>query len=81
MKNEHEEFYFNRKNYFLRLKLNKDEHQSIEPINKHIQHALDYFLDDLNHNRTKTIERFLNEQKFNEIFLSLAQLLTCNDER
>jgi hypothetical protein len=80
MKNEDEEFYFDRRNYFLRLKLNEDE-QSIEHINKHIRHALDYFLDDLNHNRTKTIERFLNEQNLNEIFLSLAQLLTCDDER
>jgi hypothetical protein len=80
MKNEDEEFYFDRKNYFLRLKLNNDE-QSIEYVNKHIQHALDYFLDDINHNRNKTIERFLNEPNVNEILLCLAQLLTCHDER
>jgi hypothetical protein len=82
MKNEDEEFHFVHKNYFLRLKRNGDEEQNVIPdhVSKHIRHALEYFLDDLKHDRNKTIERFLKEENINEIFLFIAQLLSCNDE-
>jgi hypothetical protein len=73
-----EEFHFDRKNYFQRFKHNNDEQKN---INKHIRHALEYFLDDLKHDRNKTIERFLNEENINEIFLFIAQLLSSDDER
>jgi hypothetical protein len=77
---EDEAFHFDRKNYFLRFKPNNDEQQNLV-ISKHIRHALEYFLDDLKHDKIKTIERFLNEQTINEMFLSIAQLLSSNNER
>ena len=73
-------FIFDRKNYFLRFK-QQDHEPLIEPVSKQIRHALDYFLEDLNRDRNQTIERFLNESMIEEIFLSLAQLLTSQDER
>ena len=74
------EFHFDQKNYFARFKFNEDEQQT-RHVSKHIRHALEYFVDDLQRNRDKTIEYFLNEQPVQDIFLSIAQLLSCTDER
>ena len=80
-------FYFDRKNYFLRfiseenqLEKKSDE-QIINPINKSLRHALEYFVDDLRRDRGKTIQRFLSEESIIEIFRSLAQLLLSNEDR
>lgn len=87
MKNTDEEFYFDRKNYFQRFQQHENDRLSSTTssetvhISKHIRHALDYFLGDLNRNREKTIERFLSEPDIEQIFLSLAHLLTCTDDR
>lgn len=75
-----EEFHFEQKNYFLRFKQIENEQNNIT-VNKHIRHALEYFLDDLKHDRNKTIERFLNEQTIKDMFLSIAQLLSSHDDR
>ena len=81
MENEdNNEFHFDQKNYFRRFKLNEDEQQN-NHIRKPIRHALEYFVDDLQRDRNKTIEYFLNEPTVHEIFLSIAQLLSCSDER
>lgn len=77
---EDEEFHFDQKNYFLRFK-QIDNQQENFIVTKHIRHALEYFLADIKHDRNKTIERFLSEQTVNEIFLSLAQLVSSPDER
>lgn len=79
MKNDGEQFYFDRKNYFLRLK--QQDVDRLGSTSRHVRHALDYFLDDLNRNREKTIERFLSEPGLDDIFLTIAQLLSSNDER
>ncbi len=70
-------FYFDQKNYFLRFISNEKDN----PINKSIRHALEYFVDDLRHDRDKTIQRFLSEQTANDIFRSIAQLLLSNEDR
>lgn len=72
---DHEEFYFQRKNYFQRF------HQCDTVHTKSIRHALEYFLEDIKLNRQKTIERFLSEQMIRDIFISIGQLLLSNDER
>ncbi len=79
MENEDDnnQFDFNRKNYFLRFKPYEDKQQN--STSKSIRHAIEYFVDDLKHNREKTIERFLNEPTINDIFRSIAQLLLCDD--
>jgi len=79
MENANEEkFHFDHKNYFQRFKQNDNEQKT---ITKHIRHALEYFLDDLKHDQNKTIERFLNEENINEIFLFITQLLSSDNER
>jgi len=74
-------FYFDRKNYFLRFISNDNYNSTVNPINRSIRHALEYFVDDLRRDRDKTIERFLNEQIVNDIFRSIAQLLLSDDDR
>lgn len=76
-------FYFDRKNYFLRFVSNdiKTNDEKCNSINRSIRHALEYFVDDLRHDRDKTIQKLLNEQTVNEIFRSIAQLLLSNDDR
>lgn len=76
-------FHFNQKNYFLRFKSNDNESQDskLSRMNKHVRHALEYFVDDLKRDQTQTIDYFLNQQTVNEIFLSIAQLLLCDDDR
>ena len=80
MSTDHEEtFYFQQKNYFQRL---KQIHQQQDLINsKHIRHALEYFLEDIKHDRKKTIEYFLNGQMIRDLLISLGQLLLSTDER
>jgi hypothetical protein len=73
------ELHFDQKNYFVRFKINENEHEYL--VNKHIRHALEYFVDDLQRDRNKIIEYFLNERTVKEIFLSIAQLLSCKDDR
>ncbi len=74
------ELHFDQKNYFLRFKINDDDEQVFH-VNKYIRHALEYFVDDLRRDRSKIIEYFLNEQTVKEIFVSIAQLLSCKDDR
>lgn len=84
-------FYFETKNYFIRFVPNDDHSEfnneddkvnvSINPISRSVRHALEYFVNDLRHDRDKTIERFLNEKSINDIFRSIAQLLLSNDDR
>jgi hypothetical protein len=75
-------FYFDQKNYFLRFISNENKfNEKDNPINKSIRHALEYFVDDLRHDRDKTIQRFLSEQTANDIFRSIAQLLLSNEDR
>ena len=84
-------FYFDRKNYFLRfvphdeksdiLHEHDQAHSTVNPINRSIRHALEYFVDDLRRDRNQTIERLLNEQSVNDIFRSVAQLLLSDDVR
>jgi hypothetical protein len=84
-------FYFDRKNYFARfisdenqILMKNDQDKSnttVNPINKSIRHALEYFVDDLRHDRDRTIQRFLTEQTANDIFRSIAQLLLSNEDR
>jgi hypothetical protein len=78
---DNNKFYFDRKNYFLRFILNDNYNSTVNPINRSIRHALEYFVDDLRRDRDKTIERFLNEQIVNDIFRSIAQLLLSDDDR
>lgn len=88
---EPNKLYFDRKNYFLRfvsdenqIQLKNEQEKSnttINPINKSIRHALEYFVDDLRHDRDRTIQRFLTEQAANDIFRSIAQLLLSNEDR
>jgi len=78
---DNNKFYFDRKNYFLRFILNDNYNSTVNPINRNIRHALEYFVDDLRRDRDKTIERFLNEQIVNDIFRSIAQLLLSDDDR
>jgi len=88
---DNNKFYFERKNYFLRFISNENKlniingdeklNSTINPIDKSIRHALEYFVDDLRRDRDKTIERFLSEQTVNDIFRSIAQLLLSNDDR
>jgi hypothetical protein len=73
------ELHFDQKNYFLRFKINDDE--QLNHVNKHVRHALEYFVDDLQRNRNKIIEYFLNEQTIKDIFLAISQLLLCTDDR
>lgn len=88
---ETKKFYFDRKNYFLRF-INEEnpsdtkidfESSNIKsnPINKSLRHALEYFVDDLRHDRDQTIERFLRESMVDDIFRALAQLLLSNEDR
>ena len=84
MENEFDDrFHFNQKNYFLRFQSNETENSNstIYHINKHVRHALEYFVDDLKLDQNKTIDRFLNEQTVHEIFIFIAQLLLCDDDR
>ncbi|CAF4743241.1 unnamed protein product [Rotaria socialis] len=76
-------FHFNQKNYFLRFQSHETEssNSAIYYINKHVRHALEYFVDDLKLDQNKTIDRFLDEQTVNEIFIFIAQLLLCDDDR
>ncbi len=78
---DNNKFYFDRKNYFLRFISNDNSNSTVNPINRSIRHALEYFVDDLRRDRDKTIERFLNEQIVNDIFRSIAQLLLSDDDR
>ena len=50
-------------------------------ISRHTLHALEYFVDDLKQDSTKTIDRFLKEQTVNDVFLCIAQLLQCDNDR
>ncbi|CAF3077821.1 unnamed protein product [Rotaria sp. Silwood2] len=77
------QFHFDQKNYFLRFKSNENEklNSKFYHINKHIRHALEYFVDDIKQDQNKTIDRFLNQQSVNEIFLFIAKLLLCDDDR
>ncbi|CAF4372721.1 unnamed protein product, partial [Rotaria magnacalcarata] len=58
------QFHFNQKNYFLRFQSHETESSksTIYHVNKHVRHALEYFVDDLKLDQNKTIERFLNEK-------------------
>lgn len=88
---ETKKFYFDRKNYFLRFI--SEENSNVtnidletsnitsNPISKSLRHALEYFVDDLRHDRDQTIQRFLNESMANDIFRSLARLLLSNEDR
>ncbi|CAF1204358.1 unnamed protein product [Rotaria sordida] len=75
------QLHFEQKNYFLRFKLNENLNGKFYHINKHIRHALEYFVDDLKHDQNTTIDHFLNQQSVKEIFLCIAQLLLCEDDR
>ncbi|CAF3561895.1 unnamed protein product [Rotaria sp. Silwood1] len=86
MENEYNnnQFHFEQKNYFLRfIKLNENDklNSKFSHINKHIRHALEYFVDDLKHDQYKTIDHFLNQEFVNDIFLFIANLLSCDDDR
>lgn len=85
MENEpNNEFHFSYKNYFLRFQNNETDNSSTSSTNrttKHIRHALEYFVDDLKIDQNKTIDRFLSEQTVDDIFLFIAQLLLCDDDR
>ena len=88
---ETKKFYFDRKNYFLRFI--SEENSNVtnidletsnitsNPISKSLRHALEYFVDDLRHDRDQTIQRFLSESMSNDIFRSLARLLLSNEDR
>lgn len=88
---DNDKFYFETKNYFTRFVpdqehldiINDDDklNLKVQPISKSVRHALEYFVNDLRHNRDHTIERFLNEQTVGDIFRSIAQLLLSNDDR
>lgn len=88
---ETNKLYFDRKNYFIRFIAEENQIQikhdqetgntTINTINKSIRHALEYFVDDLRHDRDRTIQRFLTEQDANDIFRSISQLLLSNEDR
>lgn len=89
---ETKKFYFDRKNYFIRfisdenqfdIKTDQEKTNNLisNPINKSIRHALEYFVDDLRHDRDQTIQRFLSEQTVDDIFRSIARLLLSNEDR
>ncbi|CAF5061041.1 unnamed protein product, partial [Rotaria sp. Silwood1] len=89
--NNNNKFYFETKNYFIRFVPNEDNldiingddklNLIINPISRNIRHALEYCVNDLRHDRDKTIERLLNEKTANDILRSIAQLLLSNDDR
>lgn len=85
-------FFFERKNYFVRFVSDPDlPHDPIienniiktldKPISRNIRHALEYFVNDLRHDRNMTIERFLRETNVDEILRAVALLLLSNDDR
>ena len=82
MENEEiKQFHFDRKNYFRRFQQIDHEHNSsaFNHINRSIRHALEYFIDDLKCDQTKTIEYFLSQGSVDEILLSIVRLVFSDE--